>query len=95
MASEKYHEVMRTDFGAEAVKSINAIFESYNETMDIVQDGELTLFDLDKQLSILRWAEARMNENLEDFKILIDGRKQRKAEKLQRDREEAKEKVSQ
>jgi hypothetical protein len=86
---------MRTDFGAEAVKSINAIFESYNETMDIVQDGELTLFDLDKQLSILRWAEARMNENLEDFKILIDGRKQRKAEKLQRDREEAKEKVSQ
>jgi hypothetical protein len=84
MASEKYYEVMRTDFVEEGSKSLGNIFDKYNETIDIVNQGDLTLFDLDKQLSIIRWAEKTMSENLEDFKLLIEAKRRRREEKAQK-----------
>lgn len=84
MASEKYHEVMRTDFVEEGSKSLGNIFDKYNETIDIVNQGDLTLFDLDKQLSIIRWAEKTLSENLDDFKLLIEAKKARREEKAKK-----------
>lgn len=84
MASEKYYEVMNTDFDAEATKSINNIYDLYNETIELVNNDQASRFDLWNQLSILRWAEGQMYENLEDFKLLHEARLQRKREKMEK-----------
>jgi len=89
MASEKYYEVMRTNFEEEAAKSINNIFDVYNQTIDLVNKDDLTLFDLDRQLSVIRWAENKMEETLDDFKALIQRRNERKLEKLNKEQEKA------
>lgn len=84
MASEKYYEVMNTDFDAEATKSINNIYDLYNETIELVNNDQASRFDLWNQLGILRWAEGQMYENLEDFKLLHEARIQRKREKMEK-----------
>lgn len=81
MASEKYYKVMNTDFEAEAAKSMNNIFDIYNETIDLVNSDDLTLFNLDEQLGFIRWTERAMTEKLEDFKAVIQARKERREKK--------------
>lgn len=84
MASEKYYEVMNTDFEAEAAKSMNNIFDLYNQTIDLVNNDQASKFDLWNQLGILRWAEGQLFENVEDFKLLHEARLQRKREKMEK-----------
>lgn len=81
MASEKYKEVMTTDFEGEATKSLNNIYDLYNETMDLMNKNVFSPFELHRQLGLIRWAEREMAENLQDFKDLVEARAKRRAEK--------------
>jgi hypothetical protein len=79
MASAKYYEVMSTDYEQEINNSLNSIFDTFNDFFDLVNKGELTAFDLDRNFSAVSWAEKTIKENLEDCKLIIERRKERQA----------------
>jgi hypothetical protein len=81
VASEKYYEVMNTDFEVEAAKSMNNIFDFYNQTIDLVNSDQADKFKLFQQLKLIRWTETAMSDNLEDFKLLHEARVERKRKK--------------
>ena len=77
MASAKYYEVMSTDYEQEVTTALNSIYDTFNDMFDLVNKGDLTPFDLDKNFSAVSWSARTVKENLEDFKLIIERRKER------------------